>query len=125
MQPHADQVDTDVVTFVGPCFGRRTGQGDWTRPAHAENVLLVSLGSAYTRQPEFYRQCLAAYGNLPGWHVVLQIGKHTDPEELGDIPPNVETHPGFLSWRSWSRPTHSSPTREWAAAVKGCSPAFP
>lgn len=92
MQPHADRVDADTVTFVGPCVDTRTGSDGWTRPAGAENVLLISLGSAYTRQPEFYRQCLAAYGNLPGWHVVLQIGKYTDPRELGDIPPNVEVH---------------------------------
>lgn len=92
MQPHADRVDTDTVTFVGPCFDPRADAADWTRPADAENVLLISLGSAFTRQPEFYRQCLAAYGNLPGWHVVLQIGKHTNPRELGDIPPNVEVH---------------------------------
>lgn len=92
MQPHADQVDTDTVTFVGPCFDTHTGGDGWTRPADAENVLLISLGSAYTRQPEFYRQCLTAYGNLPGWHVVLQIGKYTDPRDLGDIPPNVDVH---------------------------------
>ncbi|WP_329110590.1 glycosyl transferase [Micromonospora sp. NBC_01699] len=93
MQPYADRVDPDAVTFVGPCFGKRTHQGAWTRPADAGKVLLVSLGSAYTRQPEFYRQCLAAYGDLPGWHVVLQVGKHTDPAELGAIPGNVEVHP--------------------------------
>ncbi|RCV57577.1 macrolide family glycosyltransferase [Marinitenerispora sediminis] len=92
MQPHADQVDTDAVTFVGPCVDARAAEEDWARPADAENVLLISLGSAYTRQPEFYRQCLAAYGGLPGWHVVLQIGRHTDPRELGDIPANVEVH---------------------------------
>ncbi|MCX4791193.1 MULTISPECIES: macrolide family glycosyltransferase [unclassified Streptomyces] len=92
MQPYADQVDNDTVTFVGPCFGTRAADGGWTRPADAENVLLISLGSAFTRRPEFYRQCLAAYGNLPGWHVVLQIGKYTDPGELGTIPANVEVH---------------------------------
>ncbi|MEU2337221.1 macrolide family glycosyltransferase [Streptomyces sp. NPDC013172] len=92
MQPHTDRVDTDTVTFVGPCFDPAAGTADWTRPADAQNVLLISLGSAFTRQPEFYRRCLTAYGNLPGWHVVLQIGKHTDPRELGDIPPNVEVH---------------------------------
>ncbi|MFD6277157.1 macrolide family glycosyltransferase [Streptomyces sp. NPDC060209] len=93
MQPHAEQVDSDTVTFVGPCFDTTADTDSWTRPADAENVLLISLGSAFTRQPEFYRQCLAAYGNLPGWHVVLQIGKYTDPQELGTIPPNVEVHP--------------------------------
>lgn len=92
MQPHADKVDTDTVTFVGPCFDARAGADGWARPANAENVLLVSLGSAYTRQPEFYRRCLAAFGDLPGWHVVLQVGKYTDPKELGAIPPNVEVH---------------------------------
>jgi MGT family glycosyltransferase len=88
MQPHADRVD-GAVTFVGPC---KRPTGTWERPAGAERVLLISLGSAYTRQPEFYRRCLAAFGELPGWHVVLQIGRHVDPAELGAIPGNVEVH---------------------------------
>ncbi len=92
MQPHADRVDTSAVTFVGPCFDPDRDAGGWTRPDGADRVLLVSLGSAFTHQPEFYRQCLAAFGDLPGWHVVLQIGKHTDPAELGDVPGNVEVH---------------------------------
>ncbi|MGN5636105.1 macrolide family glycosyltransferase [Streptomyces sp. AC154] len=92
MQPHGDEVDMDTVTFVGSCTGPRDGEQPWTRPVDAERVLLVSLGSAYTDRPEFYRQCLAAYGDLPGWHVVLQVGRHTDRRELGDIPSNVEVH---------------------------------
>ncbi|GAA1451278.1 macrolide family glycosyltransferase [Nocardiopsis tropica] len=92
MQPYADTV-ADTVTFVGPCLGARADQGGWTRPAGAEKVLLVSLGSAFTNLPGFYRECLKAFGDLPGWHVVLQIGKSVDPAELGEIPANVETHP--------------------------------
>ncbi|MEW2624151.1 macrolide family glycosyltransferase [Streptomyces sp. NPDC048106] len=93
MQPHAERVDTSTVTYVGPCFDRAADAPEgWARPAGAEKVLLVSLGSAFTRQPEFYRRCLAAYGDLPGWHVVLQIGKYTDPRELGTVPSNVEVH---------------------------------
>ncbi|MEU7582577.1 macrolide family glycosyltransferase [Streptomyces sp. NPDC041068] len=95
MQPHADTVDAERISFVGPCFGDRAKQGSWERPAGAGKVLLVSLGSAYTQQPEFYRSCVAAFGDLPGWHVVLQIGKHVSPAELGDaLPANVEV-------RSW------------------------
>ncbi|MFI0899920.1 macrolide family glycosyltransferase [Streptomyces sp. NPDC020983] len=93
MQPHADRVDTRAVTFVGPCFDLAQETGAWSRPAGAAKVLLVSLGSAFTRQPEFYRRCLAAYGGLPGWHVVLSIGRHTDPAGLGPVPANVEVHP--------------------------------
>ncbi|MEU3712820.1 macrolide family glycosyltransferase [Streptomyces catenulae] len=94
MQPHADRVDPDRVTFVGPCSWGRAERESWRRPAGAEKVMLISLGSAYTRQPEFYRRCLAAFGELPGWHVVLQIGRYTDPAELGEVPGNVEV-------RSW------------------------
>ncbi|MEU1527054.1 macrolide family glycosyltransferase [Nocardia rhamnosiphila] len=92
MQPHADRVDTGKVTFVGPCFGPDGSDGGWVRPAAADKVLLISLGSAYTYRPEFYRRCLRAFGDLPGWHIVLQIGKHTDPGELGEIPADVEVH---------------------------------
>ncbi|MCX4670819.1 macrolide-inactivating glycosyltransferase [Streptomyces sp. NBC_01381] len=90
LQPNADRVDESVHTFVGACQGDRAAQGDWQRPADAEKVLLVSLGSSFTKQPGFYRECIEAFGDLPGWHVVLQIGAHVDAAELGDVPANVE-----------------------------------
>ncbi|WP_370881787.1 macrolide family glycosyltransferase [Catenuloplanes nepalensis] len=93
LQPHADRVDPAVFQFVGPLLGARATAGDWTRPAGAEKVLLVSLGSAFTRHPDFYRRCIAAFGTLPGWHTVLQIGGQVDPSELGEVPPSVEVHP--------------------------------
>lgn len=93
LQLFADRVDESVFTFVGACQGERADQGDWERPAGAEKVLLVSLGSANTKQPGFYRACVEAFGDLPGWHVVLQIGKFVDPSELGEIPGNIEVHP--------------------------------
>jgi macrolide glycosyltransferase len=33
-----------------------------------------------------------AFGDLPGWHVVLQIGRYVDESELGEVPANVEVH---------------------------------
>ncbi|WGP13430.1 macrolide-inactivating glycosyltransferase [Streptomyces sp. SH5] len=90
LQPNADRVNREMYTFVGACQGDRTDQGEWVRPAGAEKVLLVSLGSSFTKQPAFYRECVAAFGDLPGWHVVLQIGAHVDPAELGDVPGNVD-----------------------------------
>ncbi len=94
MQPNADRVDENVHTFVGACQGDRSAQGDWQRPAAAEKVVLVSLGSAFTKQPEFYRECVRAFGDLPGWHLVLQVGNHVDAGELGPVPANIEV-------RSW------------------------
>ncbi|MGW2374559.1 macrolide family glycosyltransferase [Kitasatospora sp. NPDC001683] len=93
LQPRIDEVDPEVFSFAGPCLDNREHQGSWTRPQDAQKVLLVSLGSAFTHRPAFYRACLEAFGDLPGWHVVLQVGKATDPAELGPIPANVEVHP--------------------------------
>ncbi|MFD6321839.1 macrolide-inactivating glycosyltransferase [Streptomyces sp. NPDC001812] len=94
LQPHADRVDESVHTFVGACQGDRSDEGAWQRPSGVERVVLVSLGSSFTKQPDFYRECVEAFGDLPGWHLVLQIGKHVDPAELGAVPANVEV-------RSW------------------------
>ncbi|NUR43431.1 MAG: macrolide-inactivating glycosyltransferase [Streptomyces sp.] len=90
LQPHADRVDEKVYSFVGACQGDRGAEGEWRRPAGAEKVVLVSLGSAFTKQPGFYRECVKAFGDLPGWHLVLQIGASVDPVELGDVPANIE-----------------------------------
>lgn len=94
LQPQADRVDPSVYTFVGACQGERAEQGGWQRPeaAAGKRVLLVSLGSAFTKQPAFYRACMDAFGDLPDWHVVLQIGKFTDEAALGAVPANVEVH---------------------------------
>ncbi|MFJ9389224.1 macrolide family glycosyltransferase [Nocardioides sp. NPDC101246] len=91
MQPNADKVDEEVVTFVGPCFALDSEE-TWTRPADAEHVLLVSLGSAYTAGADFFRACIEAYAALPGWHVVMSIGTQLEPADLGDLPGNVEVH---------------------------------
>ncbi|WP_254388899.1 macrolide family glycosyltransferase [Streptomyces sp. AC550_RSS872] len=100
LQPHADRVDTEAATFVGPCFGAGPEQDGWKRPAGAEKVLLVSLtGSAHHGPQEIYHQCLAAFADLPGWHVVLQTGGSggggsSDPGGLGNrIPANFEVRP--------------------------------
>ncbi|MGW0576196.1 macrolide-inactivating glycosyltransferase [Streptomyces sp. NPDC002920] len=94
LQPHADRVDDTVYSFVGACQGDRSAEGEWTRPAGAEKVVLVSLGSSFTKQPRFYRECVRAFGGLPGWHTVLQVGRHVGADELGAVPDNVEV-------RSW------------------------
>ncbi|MFE0153976.1 macrolide family glycosyltransferase [Nonomuraea sp. NPDC059007] len=90
LQPHAERVDPGVYTFIGPCLGER---GTWNPPPGAGKILLISLGSAFTDQPAFYRTCLRAFGDLPGWHVIMQIGRRLQAADLGPVPANVEIHP--------------------------------
>ncbi|MFE2756259.1 macrolide family glycosyltransferase [Actinosynnema sp. NPDC059335] len=90
-QPHRESVHPKY-TFVGPCLDDRSSfQGTWEPPADGRPVLLVSFGSAYTNEPRVYRACFEAFGDLD-WHVVMNIGKHVDPAELGEPPANVELH---------------------------------
>lgn len=89
LQPHAEKVDERVYTFVGPSLDSRPHQGDWPEPDRP--LLLVSLGSAYTDAPQFYRDCCTAFGGLD-WQVVMSIGRHVDRATLGPVPSNVELH---------------------------------
>jgi macrolide glycosyltransferase len=93
LQPNADRVVESVYSFVGACQGRPGGTGDRRRPEGAEKVVPVSLGSTFTDRPGLCRECVRAFGDLPGRHLVLQIGEQVDPAELGDVPPNVEVRP--------------------------------
>ncbi|QIZ34617.1 macrolide family glycosyltransferase [Saccharopolyspora sp. ASAGF58] len=79
---------SDSFDFVGPMLTDRAFQGDWQAP-DSRPVLVISLGSAYNHQLEFYRKCLRAFADLD-WHVVMSVGRSTDPAELGELPPNFE-----------------------------------
>jgi MGT family glycosyltransferase len=89
MQPNADRVDERVYTFVGPALDRR--REEWPPSRSDEPMVLVSLGSNYTRQPAFYRACAEAFAPL-GWRVVIAAGAHVTPEEIGPVPAGVEIH---------------------------------
>lgn len=89
MQPNADRVDERRYTFVGPCLEQRRHQESW--PAPRRPLVLVSLGSAYTDAPDFYRACFAAFGHLDR-EIVVQVGAHVDPDQLGPVPANTRLH---------------------------------
>jgi len=82
MQPHADDVDPHRYTFVGPALAVRAHQEQW--PVPDRPVLLVSLGSAYSAPPAFYRACLDAFADLDR-DVVIKVGPSVDPDALGAL----------------------------------------
>ncbi|MFJ9021611.1 macrolide family glycosyltransferase [Streptomyces sp. NPDC102259] len=89
-QRRADTVAAQRVAYVGPALGDRSYQGSWQPPRPDLPVLLVSLGSQFTRRPEFYRSCVQAFAELP-WHVVMSVGA-VPTDGLGPLPANVEVH---------------------------------
>jgi len=92
MQPAPEAVNTGRYTIVGWCGEDRAAEVPWARPAGGAKLVLVSLGTIFTTAVDFYRECVAAFGGLPDWHVVLQIGGHVAPAALGELPSNVEVH---------------------------------
>lgn len=80
--------------FVGPMLGRRVIDDQWQRPTNGNPLLFVSLGTAFNNRPEFFRQCLDAFGNSD-WNVAIAVGERIDPQSLGPIPDNVEIRQYF------------------------------
>ncbi|PPK71303.1 MGT family glycosyltransferase [Actinokineospora auranticolor] len=86
LQPHGDTFGPDHL-FVGPC--PRPGRAPtWAPPGDGRPVAFVSLGTVVNDQPEFFRVCADALGDLP-WHVVLATGD----AEVPPLPANFEAHP--------------------------------
>ena len=92
-QPAADTFDERYL-FVGPSILPRPEVPDFPldRLSVERSLLYISLGSFYTNQPEFYKQCFAAFADLP-WQIVLSIGKHIDLATLGPVPENFLLSP--------------------------------
>ncbi|MFF3617324.1 macrolide family glycosyltransferase [Streptomyces sp. NPDC002580] len=74
--------------FAGPCLGDRSFQGTW-RPASPDRpAVLISLGTAATGWPEFFSLAVEAFRDLTDREVVIAVGDHLDPAELGELPPH-------------------------------------
>lgn len=75
--------------FVGPSFGPRARPAAVLPPRDRSRPLFyVSLGTAFSNQPDFFRLCLEALCPLDG-DVLLSIGHHFDPAVLGPLPANA------------------------------------
>jgi MGT family glycosyltransferase len=92
-QPAAETFD-DPYLFVGPSILPRHEAPDFPFDQLSSDrpLLYISLGSIFTNQPEFYKQCFAAFADQP-WQVVLSIGKHIDLTTLGPVPENFLLSP--------------------------------
>lgn len=93
--PHSFQEKLSTTdpstTFVGPDIEGRSPHTGWMPTEMDKPIVLISLGTLFNHQPEFFNSCIKAFSDTE-WHVVLVIGQHIDPESFGNIPPNIEIH---------------------------------
>ncbi|MEU1512877.1 macrolide family glycosyltransferase [Streptomyces sp. NPDC005811] len=90
-QRRPDTVTAGRVAYTGPILGDRSHQGTWHPPHPDARTLLISLGSQFTRRPDFYRACVEAFADGEH-HVVMSVGFEVSPSDLGPLPSNVEVH---------------------------------
>jgi MGT family glycosyltransferase len=86
-QPKAERCD-DRFQFVGPSISPRPHDAGFPfDQITRQPVIYISLGTINNDNPEFYRQCFAAFADHPG-QFILSAGKKTDIAALGSIPAN-------------------------------------
>ncbi|MFC4562178.1 macrolide family glycosyltransferase [Nocardiopsis mangrovi] len=80
--------------FVGPSIGIRDTDDSWQAPEPGRPLLFISLGTAFNNQPDFFRDCLKAFGDGM-WRVAMAVGDHVDVSLLGPVPGNFDVRPSF------------------------------
>lgn len=88
---YAGDTFDDRHVFVGPHLGDTTAPPTWSPPDDGVPLLVVSLGTAVNRRPEFFRMCAQALAELP-WRVLLAVGHGVAADDLGPLPASVEVH---------------------------------
>jgi MGT family glycosyltransferase len=93
-QPMGETFDEQRYVFVGPSILPRHEDSDFplNKLSDEQPILYISLGTVFNNQPEFFKMCFEAFGELP-WQVVLSRGKHVDPAALGPVPHNFLVSP--------------------------------
>jgi MGT family glycosyltransferase len=79
--------------FIGPLDNSRLQIGQWAPRDPDAELLFISFGTLFNNNPQFYRTCFEAFGDLD-WEVAMAAHK-LDVAELGPIPPNFEVRPHF------------------------------
>lgn len=81
----------EEVNFVGPCTSANSFHGDWEAPASGRPLVLITLGTLYNKQPEFFRACVEAFADVE-WDVVIAHAGGVAEGELGEVPPHIQVH---------------------------------
>ena len=88
IHPDPERLGPDYL-FVGPAMPAAPADIDFPfdRLDSERPLILVSLGTVFNDNPDFFRDCIEAFAESDT-QVVMSVGKRLSIEALGDIPPN-------------------------------------
>lgn len=87
-QPNAGALDPARYKFIGPAVTARADAPAFPfEQLDGRPMILVSLGTAFNRQPAFYRACVDAFAGAP-WQIVMAVGADRSALMPGALPPN-------------------------------------
>ncbi|MEO6084589.1 MAG: macrolide family glycosyltransferase [Umezawaea sp.] len=86
-QPRGETFD-ERFTFVPPSVRAPERSSDAVWLDAAEPLVVVSLGTIYHDNAEFFRTCVEAVARL-GWPAAVALGGSVRREELGEVPEHV------------------------------------
>jgi MGT family glycosyltransferase len=91
-QPQANRFGA-AWQFVGPTLPKIAPQEPLPFERRSDLPLIyISLGTLFNTNLDFYRACIAAFGNQP-CQVVISIGRQIQAADLGPLPANIVVQP--------------------------------
>jgi MGT family glycosyltransferase len=94
-QPKSEYMTKSYI-FVGPAlFGgarQETVEFPWDKLDATKPLIYVSMGTLYYQDPAFFKTCFESFKDSQ-YQVVISVGRGTDINSLGAIPPNFIVKP--------------------------------
>ena len=89
LQPFAETLDSSKFKFIGSSIEARQRVEDFPYERLQEgSIIYVSLGTVYTTNVGFFRNCMDAMKQLNDVTVVMSLGPNIEISDLGLIPSN-------------------------------------
>ena len=85
-QPHQSDFD-ESFQFVGPSVVERGEVLDFSLEIGIGPLVYISLGTIFSANITFYKDCIQAFGDKE-FRVVVSVGMRTDIDSVGEIPGN-------------------------------------
>lgn len=83
---------SELYAFVGPVIRKPLSEIEKMR----DKLVYISLGTVNNKMPKFYRGCIDAFRDS-SCEIIMSVGKETEPDSLGDIPPHIHIYIGVLT----------------------------